>query len=85
MIIPPALIISQGMGSITALAWVSIASLCWPDPAVSINNKLFFVIKTQYTAAKPDVRNIGSIKYFSGMKKFKTTAKLPIKNNETSG
>lgn len=48
-------------------------------------NKLFFVIKTQYTVAKPDVRNIGSIKYSSGMKKFKTTAKLPIKNNETSG
>ena len=48
-------------------------------------NKLFFVIKTQYTVAKPDVRNIGSIKYSSGMKKFKTTAKLPIKNKETNG
>lgn len=48
-------------------------------------NKLFFVIKTQYTVAKPDIRNIGSIKYFSGMKKFKTTAKLPIKNKETNG
>ena len=44
MIIPPALIISQGMGSITALAWVSIASLSWPDPAVSINNNLFFIL-----------------------------------------
>jgi len=43
MVIPPALIISQGMGSITALAWVSIASLSWPDPAVSINNNLFFI------------------------------------------
>ena len=43
-IIPPALIISQGMGSITALAWVSIASLIWPDPAVSINNNLFFIL-----------------------------------------
>ena len=32
LIIPPALIISQGMGSITALAWVSIAGLIWPDP-----------------------------------------------------
>ena len=31
IIVPPALIISQGMGSITALAWVSIASLSWPD------------------------------------------------------
>ena len=44
MIIPPALIISQGMGSITALAWVSIASLSWPDPAVYINNNLFFIL-----------------------------------------
>ena len=44
MIIPPALIISQGMGSITALAWVSIASLSWPDQAVSINNNLFFIL-----------------------------------------
>ncbi len=44
MIIPPALIISQGMGSITALAWVSIASLIWPDPAVTISNNLFFIL-----------------------------------------
>jgi len=44
IIIPPALIISQGMGSITALAWVSIASLSWPDPAVSLNNNLFFIL-----------------------------------------
>ena len=47
-------------------------------------NKLFFVIKTQYTVAKPDIK-YWSIKYFSGMKKFKTTAKLPIKNKETNG
>ncbi len=44
MIIPPALIISQGMGSITALAWVSIASFIWPDPTVTINNNLFFIL-----------------------------------------
>jgi len=44
MIIPPALIISQGMGSITALAWVSIASFSWPDPAVVLNNNLFFIL-----------------------------------------
>ena len=44
MIIPPALIISQGMGSMTALAWVSIATLSWPDPTVAINNNLFFII-----------------------------------------
>jgi len=44
LIIPPALIISQGMGSITALAWASIASLIWPDPAVTIDNNLFFIL-----------------------------------------
>ncbi len=44
IIIPPALIISQGMGSITALSWVSIASLIWPDPAIAINNNLFFIL-----------------------------------------
>jgi len=44
MIIPPALIISQGMGSITALAWVSIASLIWPDPDIVISNNLFFIL-----------------------------------------
>jgi len=44
IIIPPALIISQGMGSITALAWVSIASFSWPDPEVAINSNLFFIL-----------------------------------------
>ena len=44
MVIPPALIISQGMGSITALTWVSIATLSWPDPSVAINNNLFFIL-----------------------------------------
>ncbi len=44
IIIPPTLIISQGMGSITALAWVSIASFSWPDPSVDINNNLFFIL-----------------------------------------
>ena len=43
MLIPPALIISQGMGSITALAWVSIASLSWPDPSITINNNIFLI------------------------------------------
>jgi len=42
IIIPPALIISQGMGSITALAWVSIASLSWPD-SVTLDNNLLFI------------------------------------------
>jgi putative nucleotidyltransferase with HDIG domain len=44
IIIPPALIISQGMGSITALAWVSIASLSWPESAIAININLFFIL-----------------------------------------
>jgi len=44
IIIPPALIISQGMGSITALTWVSIASYIWPDPEIFINNNLFFIL-----------------------------------------
>jgi len=44
IIIPPALIISQGMGSITALTWVSIASLIWPEPEIVINNNLFFIL-----------------------------------------
>jgi len=44
LIIPPALIISQGMGSITALVWVSIASISWPEPEVAVNNNLFFVL-----------------------------------------
>jgi len=44
MIIPPALTISQGMGSITALVWVSIASFIWPDPEIVINSNLFFIL-----------------------------------------
>ena len=44
LIIPPALIISQGMGSITALVWVSIASISWPEPEVAVNNNLFFIL-----------------------------------------
>jgi hypothetical protein len=44
LIIPPALIISQGMGSITALVWVSIASISWPEPEVAINSNLFFIL-----------------------------------------
>jgi len=44
LIIPPALIISQGMGSITALAWVSIASISWPESEGAVNNNLFFIL-----------------------------------------
>ena len=43
MIIPPTLIISQGMGTITALAWVSVASLSWPDSVVYINNYIMII------------------------------------------
>ena len=43
IIVPPALIISQGMGTITALAWVSIASLSWPEDISIFNNNLFFI------------------------------------------
>jgi len=43
IIVPPALIISQGMGTITALAWVSIASLSWPDFINKINSNLLLI------------------------------------------
>ncbi len=43
IIVPPALIISQGMGTITALAWVSIASLSWPDSIIEINGNLLII------------------------------------------
>ncbi len=43
MLVPPALLISQALGSITALAWVSIASLNWPESASTINNTLFLI------------------------------------------
>ena len=43
IIVPPALIISQGMGTVTALAWVSIASLSWPDSITEINYNLLLI------------------------------------------
>ncbi len=43
IIVPPALIISQGMGTITALAWISIASLSWPESITNINSNLLFI------------------------------------------
>ena len=43
IIVPPALIISQGMGTITALAWVSIASLSWHDSIIEFNSKLLLI------------------------------------------
>ncbi len=46
IIVPPALIISQGMGTITALAWVSIASITWPESISILNNNLLFISLT---------------------------------------
>ncbi len=43
IIVPPALIISQGMGSITALTWVSIATLSWPDSIIETNSYLLLI------------------------------------------
>ena len=43
ILVPPSLIISQGMGTITALAWVSIASLSWPDSIIEINSNLLLI------------------------------------------
>ena len=43
IIIPPSLIISQGMGTLTALTWVSIACINWPSSISSINNNLLLI------------------------------------------
>ncbi len=43
ILVPPALIISQGMGTITALAWISIASLSWPESITNINSNLLLI------------------------------------------
>ena len=43
IIVPPTLIISQGMGTITALAWVSIASLSWPESINQVNSNLLLI------------------------------------------
>ncbi len=43
IIVPPALIISQGMGTLTSLAWISIASINWPNSAEVINNYILFI------------------------------------------
>ena len=43
IIIPPSLIISQGMGTLTALSWVSFAFINWPIAVNEINNNLLFV------------------------------------------
>ncbi|MBK17203.1 MAG: phosphodiesterase [Prochlorococcus sp. SP3034] len=43
IVIPPALIISQGMGTLTALSWVSMAFINWPASVEGINNYLLVV------------------------------------------
>ncbi len=43
LIVPPALIISQGMGTITALSWVSIAFIDWPNSMNGVNNYLLLI------------------------------------------
>ena len=43
IVIPPALIISQGMGTLTALTWVSIAFINWPSSMSDINNYILFI------------------------------------------
>ena len=43
IIMPPALIISQGMGTLTALTWVAIACINWPGPIGFINEYLLII------------------------------------------
>ena len=43
IIVPPTLIISQGMGTITALSWVSIALINWPNSPNSMNEYILFI------------------------------------------
>ena len=43
IIIPSTLIISQGMGTITALSWVSIAFINWPNSSSGMNEYLLLI------------------------------------------
>ena len=43
IIVPPALIISQGMGTLTALSWVAIAFINWPNTFIEMNNYLLII------------------------------------------
>ena len=43
IIVPPTLIISQGMGTITALSWVSIAFINWPNSPNGMNEYLLLI------------------------------------------
>lgn len=43
LIVPPTLIISQGMGTITALSWVSISLINWPNSTNGMNEYLLLI------------------------------------------
>ena len=43
IIIPPAFIISQGLGTITALSWISICFIYWPNSPNEINEYLLLI------------------------------------------
>ena len=43
IIVPPSLIISQGLGTITALTWVAVATINWPDTFSHLNIHLFLI------------------------------------------
>ena len=43
IIVPPSLIISQGLGTMTALTWVAVATINWPDKISGLNNHLFLI------------------------------------------
>ena len=48
IIVPPALIISQGMGTLTALTWVSIAFISWPN---SVNVMSIYLLSITFISA----------------------------------
>ena len=43
IIVPPSLIISQGLGTITALSWISIACINWPNNINGINGYILLI------------------------------------------
>ena len=44
IMVPPTLIISQGMGTITALTWVSIGLINWPNSTNGMNEYLLLIV-----------------------------------------
>ena len=43
IIVPPSLIISQGLGTLTSLTWVAVSAISWPDSTAFNNNDLFLI------------------------------------------